>query len=504
MKKNIIRMLLFVFTLSTLTSAVYAEEVTKSITIDHKTIDGSKTPVKFPTTFHVKKTSDGKYSYCLTYNKKVPNNTKYELSQELENPGTNYILREAYNAKDNNDYFIYQTALWIYLIDIGKMDNSNTINNFKNTLKSSNSSSAKKIKELVSNAKKQKSIDRSNPTIKITDADVEFTLDKNKEYYVSSAFKITSSEKDYKLELVNAPEGSKYETNNGLITIYIPSNKVSENLSFKLKASTSKVIYKSYRYRHSNEYQKMSLTFKEEKSVSDTRKFNVNGNKVQISKQDVTTSNELPGAHLVVKNEYGNIEAKWTSTDKPYELTLNPGKYILTETIAPDGYELSSEKITFTVKGDGSTTQVVMKNKPVEKKINNVEISKQDATTSKELSGAHLVVSDADGNIIDEWTSTNTPHLIVGIKPGEYTLTETIAPDGYELSSETVEFTINDDGTTKKIVMKNEKKETPKENIPVPSTGTHKNPLEVIAGSIILLIGSVLITKSLIKKNAKK
>ncbi len=503
MKKNITKILLIITVAFSALSTIYAEEVTKTVKIDHKTIDGSKTPVKFPTTFHVKKTSGGKYTYCLTYNKKVPDNTNYELSQQLNNYGTNYILKEAYNAKNDSEYFIYQTALWIYLMDIGKMDNSNTINTFKKTLSSSNSSSAKKIKELVSEAKKQKSFDNSEPTIKITDAEVTFSLDSEKKYYVSSSFKVTSSENDYKLELVNAKEGSKYEIKNGLVTIYIPASNVQGDLSFELKATTSKTIYKSYRYRKSNEYQKMSLTYKETKNASDVRKFNISSSKVLISKQDATTSKELPGAHLVVKNEYGKVEAEWTSTDKPYEIALNPGKYTLTETIAPNGYVLSTEEITFKVKNDGSTTQVVMKNSREEKKVNNVEISKQDATSGKELEGAHLVVKNEDGEIIDEWTSTNTPHIIKDIKAGKYTLTETIAPDGYVLSTEEITFTVKSDGTTTKVVMKNSPKETPKEDVPVPSTGTHKNPISAVAGTLVLLAGSVLVTKSIIKKNEK-
>ena len=179
-------------------------------------------------------------------------------------------------------------------------------------------------------------------------------------------------------------------------------------------------------------------------------------NIVEISKQDATTGKELPGASLVLKDSKGNTkdEWKWISGNKPYVLKLEPGKYTLTETIAPKGYKKSSETVEFTVESDGTVKKpVVMKNSP-----NTVEISKQDATTGKELPGATLVLKDSKGNTKDEWKwiSGNKPHVL-RLEPGKYTLTETIAPKGYKKSSETVEFTVESDGTVKKpVVMKNE------------------------------------------------
>ena len=39
-----------------------------------------------------------------------------------------------------------------------------------------------------------------------------------------------------------------------------------------------------------------------------------------------------------------------------------------------------------------------------------VELTKTDLTTGKELPGAHLKVTDSDGNTVDEWTSTEESH----------------------------------------------------------------------------------------------
>lgn len=190
---------------------------------------------------------------------------------------------------------------------------------------------------------------------------------------------------------------------------------------------------------------------------------------VYISKVDATTGKELPGATLVLKDSKGNVVDSWTSESTPHKVKvkLNAGKYTLTETIAPNGYVKNTTSVTFTVEEDGTVSKpVIMENVPK----GHVYISKQDATTSEELPGAKLILKDSEGKEVDSWTSGITPHKVQKILPaGKYTLTETIAPDGYVKSSETVTFTVKEDGTTDGVVvMKNE----PKEVDDNPPTGT--------------------------------
>ena len=84
---------------------------------------------------------------------------------------------------------------------------------------------------------------------------------------------------------------------------------------------------------------------------------------VKISKQDITTKQELPGATLVLKDNLGNEIARWVSGTEPYYLELAKGEYILTEIQAPNGYDLSYEVIKFTVGDNGEVeTSVVMYN----------------------------------------------------------------------------------------------------------------------------------------------
>ena len=82
---------------------------------------------------------------------------------------------------------------------------------------------------------------------------------------------------------------------------------------------------------------------------------------VTISKQDVATSKELPGATLVLKNSKGEVVDEWVSTTAPHYIdNLEEGTYTLIETKSPKGYGLSDEVITFEVKYDGKEMEPIV------------------------------------------------------------------------------------------------------------------------------------------------
>ena len=182
---------------------------------------------------------------------------------------------------------------------------------------------------------------------------------------------------------------------------------------------------------------------------------------VTISKQSVTNSDELPGAHLKIVDKNGNIvkdisnkDLSWISTNTPYQIHIASGTYYLVEEIAPNGYVKSSEIIEFTVNENGNVTvdgkkvdKVIMKNKEVL-----VVISKRSITGDKELPGAHLKVVDENNKVVTDldgkelsWISTDSL-AVFRLGEGTYYLIEEIAPDGYIKSKEKIKFTIDKDG----------------------------------------------------------
>ena len=186
--------------------------------------------------------------------------------------------------------------------------------------------------------------------------------------------------------------------------------------------------------------------------------------KVEISKKDLTTMEELPGAELTLTDKDGNEIDRWVSTDKPHYIEKLPaGDYTLTEVKAPDGYAFA-ESVPFTVLPTGEVQQFEMRDDVIK-----VEISKVDLTTMEELPGAELTITDKDGEEIDRWVSSDKPHYIEKLPAGEYTLTEITAPDGYDIA-ESISFTVLPTGEVQTVVMKDAR--TP-ERTPQPEKTPH-------------------------------
>ena len=237
---------------------------------------------------------------------------------------------------------------------------------------------------------------------------------------------------------------------------------------------------------------------------------------VEISKRDVY-GNELAGAEMVLENADGEIVDKWTSDGTNHIVSkLGAGEYVLKEIAAPDGYVIATdikfsidvygnvtvENVEATVTSENGNPLIVMVDDTTK-----VQISKQDITTGEELPGATLQIIDEDGNVVEEWVSTNEPHMIEGklIAGKEYTLRETIAPDGYEIANE-IKFTVNADGTVTDVVMYDEHTpdlETPPTvTIDTPHTGVSADngaELYLVATAVIMAFGMLIC-----KKNDKK
>ena len=136
-----------------------------------------------------------------------------------------------------------------------------------------------------------------------------------------------------------------------------------------------------------------------------------------------------------------------SSTHK--DAATNSGKYIVKEIRAPLGYYVNEEPMEVTFTYDGQAVQVLEStctDKPTE-----MWVSKRDLTNDEELPGATLTIKDMDGNIVESWVSTDTPHRVMGLHLGDaYTLTETRPADGYALADE-ITFrllqTVDEDGS---------------------------------------------------------
>ncbi|MDO4460392.1 MAG: Cna B-type domain-containing protein, partial [Clostridia bacterium] len=174
---------------------------------------------------------------------------------------------------------------------------------------------------------------------------------------------------------------------------------------------------------------------------------------ITVSKVEIGKSAEIPGAHLQIL-ENGNVVKDWTSGETAKEIKgLKTGvEYTLKETVAPEGYTITSD-IKFTIDENGNVkvgeTTVTDNHILVEDSKTSVKISKVEVGKSAELPGAELKIVDKDGKEVTKWTSGDKPHEVTGLKTGvEYTLKETVAPEGYTITSD-IKFTIDENGNVK-------------------------------------------------------
>lgn len=174
--------------------------------------------------------------------------------------------------------------------------------------------------------------------------------------------------------------------------------------------------------------------------------------KASISKVDIATGEELPGATLSILDKDGKVvelngeKLTWVSTTELKMIDLLPaGEYILREETAPDGYLVASD-LPFTITDTAEIQAVVM-----EDDFTRVEIEKVDEQ-GQPLAGAALSLETADGEVIAQFVSTVDPERFERLPVGKYVLKETAAPKGYEIAAP-IEFEVRATGDVQVVTM---------------------------------------------------
>lgn len=186
---------------------------------------------------------------------------------------------------------------------------------------------------------------------------------------------------------------------------------------------------------------------------------------IRVHKADkLNPTKYINGAKYGIYNDKGKLlEELVTSTVKIGSITYDGfaesedtypfGDYYIQEIEAPDGYLLDTTKYEFTLNaknldryhGEGPSYAFKHMTIDTTESPTTVYITKRDITGKDELEGAELVLKQGD-EVIDTWTSSTEPHKIYGLVFGtEYTLSETISPDGYA-TTESITFTYEKDG----------------------------------------------------------
>ena len=224
----------------------------------------------------------------------------------------------------------------------------------------------------------------------------------------------------------------------------------------------------------------------------------------------VNPSVTLPDAEFKITYADGSVIGDSNGiyvTDENGEIRidgLEPGKsVIVTETRAPDGYEIDTQSQTIQIQA-GRTVSLTFKNEPRGALI----IQKQDRVTGQPLAGAQFRVTTASGcevgldGVIGDSTLTqagifetddNGEIRISNLTPGAYVLTELQAPEGYTIDNPSTNVVIGEGGDTQTVVITN----TPKGGLLIKKMDSvTKEPLSDVTFKVTTADGAVVGTSN--------
>ncbi|MED0938802.1 SpaA isopeptide-forming pilin-related protein [Bacillus mobilis] len=152
----------------------------------------------------------------------------------------------------------------------------------------------------------------------------------------------------------------------------------------------------------------------------------------------------LSGAEFTVYKDGKKVaELKTDESGKVISPKLPLGEYTVKETKAPEGYKLSNKEWKVTIQNEKEVVKVEAENERI---LGSLQIIKtDDKDQAKRLAGAEFTLKDAQGNVVKEEITTNKSGIakVDELLPGEYTLEETKAPEGYELTKQVIHVTVD-------------------------------------------------------------
>ncbi|MGU9126226.1 SpaA isopeptide-forming pilin-related protein, partial [Clostridium perfringens] len=218
---------------------------------------------------------------------------------------------------------------------------------------------------------------------------------------------------------------------------------------------------------------------------------------LEFTKTDVTDGKVIECANVKITAIEGLSKGKvieFISSKDGNKFTLDEGKYTFEEVLAPNGYEINKEVGTFEIK-DGEITKANLKD---ERTTGKLLFKKTDVTTGEILEGAKIKIECLEGldqGKVIEFISKKEGNEFELAK-GKYRISETQAPNGYELTTEKGEFEITEKGEIVECNLKNKKFEIVK-------TGSSFDFNSLLPLGLVLVVGGLgALTLTRKRKNA--
>lgn len=184
---------------------------------------------------------------------------------------------------------------------------------------------------------------------------------------------------------------------------------------------------------------------------------------VQIKTTVLQTNKPIAGAKYRVTTPDGGIIGIYTSNEAGLiYATLEPGTYVITPVLAPDGYEFSTNTKTHyteTVHGNADSRVVTVKADRytvvefVVTQLSSVRVKLIDGNTKAGIYGIRLLLKDSKGAIVSEYWTNNEGYITLSrdLVNGKYSLEQITVPDGYAVDTVPKEITILNGETTEVV-----------------------------------------------------
>lgn len=174
----------------------------------------------------------------------------------------------------------------------------------------------------------------------------------------------------------------------------------------------------------------------------------------KVSKNDEGLT--LPGAEFRILG--GGLDRTYTTgvDGLTEQITLPIGEYTLTEMKAPEGYVINGAGRHISVKADGiyldggkldERATITIRNAPVNFKLRLVKV---DADTNQPLANVAFILKGKYGGTHSLITGSNGTTDTISLAPGEYTLSEVAAAEGYAIPLNGWGFTVTE-GTVQQV-----------------------------------------------------
>ncbi|MED2915039.1 SpaA isopeptide-forming pilin-related protein [Bacillus thuringiensis] len=278
-------------------------------------------------------------------------------------------------------------------------------------------------------------------------------------------------------------KGAEFEVRNSANEVVVKLK--TDEKGFSVPQTLAPGTYKVYETVAPEGYQKLTSPVEVTLQAGETKTIEIKNTmqKGQIEVKKIDSENgekPLANAEFDIVKDGVVVEHIVTDKDgKAISKPLAPGKYILKETKAPEGYQLKETEFEVNVTGDG-IFPIQVENAMVDK--GNIEITKVDKENGAVLAGVEFEVQDEKNDVVRKVvTDKDGKANVSDLSVGKYKLVETKSLPGYKNLAEPVRFEITK-GMTKALVIKVENEQLDKGSVEI--TKIDKDSQKVLEGVV--------------------